>query len=185
MPYVIAGALCFLAYLLQHHVIAPFEQEVFPSPNGIYISLLCIPFGIKAISVVIMGAKVWPFLMVGQYAFANMVFKDQSMALLVALSGTLALGIVASVLNYLCHRKWWETVDVKTEGCDHNMWRASLMIAFFGSALTIVFHTFFSLPQAASALSIRSLIGGMTGTISVILILVMLKKYWLPKIVLK
>lgn len=182
MVYILAGIFCCLAYFLQHYFIAPFEKALFPTPSGLYISFLCLPFGVKAIAIVLMGAKVWPFLMVGQYAFAALIFQDQKMAILVSLSSTLALGIVAVVLNYICHRKWWETVDVKTEGCNHNMWRAALLIAFFGSALTIVFHTFFSLPQAASPYSIRSMIGGMTGTITVILILLTFRRLFIPKV---
>jgi len=182
LSYILAGVLCCLAYFLQHYFIAPIEQQLFPTSTGVYISLLCLPFGIKTIAIVVMGAKVWPFLMLGQYVFASAILKSQEMAILVSLSGTLALGIVAVVLNYICHRKWWQTVDEKSEECTHNMWRASLLIAFFGSALTVVFHTIFSLPQAASALSIRSMIGGVTVTVSVIILMLIFRRFIFPTI---
>jgi hypothetical protein len=180
LSYVLASLFCCLGYFLQHYFIAPIEQEFFPTSTGVYISLICLPFGIKTIAVVVMGAKVWPFLMLGQYVFASAIQENQEMAILVSLSGTLALGIVAVVLNYICHRKWWQTVDVKSEECTHNMWRASLLIAFLGSALTVVFHTIFSLPEAASALSIRSMIGGVSGTIAVIILMFILRRFFFP-----
>ena len=156
-----------VAFVFQFNVITPLENELFPSTDLHYASLLFIPHGLKVLATYLMGIVAVPAVFIAQLLAGLLIINSPVTDSLVgATFGTIAVILPVAMINFLLKNKWYE--GVATQGsASIGTFRAFIITVILSTFINSILHSAYYHIEATIMLPFRYLMGDMFGAILV------------------
>ena len=163
-----------LAFVVQIHVIFPFERTFVPDKIVEVVSLLFLPFGLKIIFAALTGSQALVPIFLS-HAIGRVYFGEgMGEAFFTALVAVAVLYLPIIILNFVRERPALAKIDLAENNI--NIFRYILALAFSASVLNAFFHSMIYQSLNIDLLAFRFVVGDLGGTIVVLLFLLLAKE---------
>ena len=164
-----------IAFLIQFQLIWPAESYLLENLDVGSVSLLFIPHGIKAISVVIGGLPALFAIALAHFATDMFLSLPIERALWSAFSGSIVMLLPLLVFNFLMGRQLLSSISLNDD-YRLSMVRLVIAVALVSSMLNGLLNAVYHEGDGVSLLAFRYVLGDMLGTLLALAILMIFRK---------